>query len=603
MNSSNLDLNLSGLRIDVGLESGLLKLPTEMHLDIIGYISQIPDGDSETLRSLAHTSKHFYTLCFQERFESIILGPMAIKVFQEGGLVGAQGRKYVRALRFEKPWDTDWKSIKPLSAIWMKPHSKEPMEEYFASICASIEALNLDLFPNVRKLSISYFLPKCAVNNVFVAALRGIAGSSFLNILEELEIQVFDKLAFEFSDLSYTEFYEKLSESHQELLISRELYFDRVWLWIKTVMPELPALKVLKIFHSSIASPLDQFETVRFFTTAFFYLLLMLAPRLDELHIGSGNPELRVDYEPDWPFDSSWETYTDWHDLGLDNGISKRHKGDREYHLSEDFTELSFLVSHHISFASFASFAPELLKRFSKITRLKIFHPLSREYLNFHERLDIVAERFPNLRSFELGTSKIGSCNNLPSSSSSYIYFGIGQLKYLRDVTLPWPKIYGETVQPQCLPYLWEDWLGVNVKGLETVVFSGVDREHKYIAPRGFYIADYKTYVQTRVGFKVKLAEGGRDCWYQVVGHWVEGNLSVNGSCLTKPLDFSSRLPCEWGSWWRESRIWDVNDWLENGGLDEADESEDIYEDDESEDIYEDAESEDIYEDDEIEDI
>ncbi|KAF3318083.1 hypothetical protein TWF173_008822 [Orbilia oligospora] len=470
MNSSNLDLNLSGLRIDVGLESGLLKLPTEMHLDIIGYISQIPDGDSETLRSLAHTSKHFYTLCFQGRFESIILGPMAIKVFQEGGLVGAQGRKYVRALRFEKPWDTDWKSIKPL-----------------------------------------------------------------------------------------------------------------VWLWIKTVMPELPALKALKIFHSSIASPLDQFETVRFFTTAFFYLLLMLAPRLDELHIGSGNPELRVDYEPDWPFDDSWETRTDWHDLGLVNGISKRQKGDREYHLSEDFTELSFLVSHHISFASFASFAPELLKRFSKITRLKIFHPLSWEYLNFNERLDIVAERFPNLRSFELGTSKIGSCNNLPSSSSSYIYFGIGQLKYLRDVTLPWPKFGGETIQPQCLPYLWEDWLGVNVKGLETVVFSGVDREYKYIAPRGFYIADYKTYVQTRVGFKVKLAE--EDRMYQAVGHWVKGNLSVNGSCLTKPLDFSSSVSREWGNWWRESRIWNFNDWLENGGLDEALESEDIYEDDEIEDI------------------
>ncbi|KAF3193448.1 hypothetical protein TWF225_010197 [Orbilia oligospora] len=113
---------------------------------------------------------------------------MTTKVFQDGGLVGAQERKYVRALRFEKPWDTDWKSITPLSAIWMKPHSKEPMEEYLASICASIEALNLDLFPNVRKLSISYFLPESAVNNVFAAALRGIARSSFRDIMEELEI-------------------------------------------------------------------------------------------------------------------------------------------------------------------------------------------------------------------------------------------------------------------------------------------------------------------------------------------------------------------------------------------------------------------------------
>ncbi|KAF3219824.1 hypothetical protein TWF679_010280 [Orbilia oligospora] len=169
-NSSNLDLNLSGLRIEAGPESGLLNLPTEIHLDIIGYVSQIPDGGSETLRSLAHTSKYFYTLCFRGRFKNIILGPMAIKVFQDGGLVGVQERKYVR-LRFEKPWNTDWKSITPLSAIWMKPHSKEPMEEYFASICASIEALNLDLFPNVRKLSISDFLPECAVNKVFVAAL------------------------------------------------------------------------------------------------------------------------------------------------------------------------------------------------------------------------------------------------------------------------------------------------------------------------------------------------------------------------------------------------------------------------------------------------
>ncbi|KAF3127825.1 hypothetical protein TWF594_000565 [Orbilia oligospora] len=95
-NSSNLDLNLSGLRIEAGPESGLLKLPTEIHLDIIGYVSQTSDGGSESLRSPAHTSKHFYTLCFRGRFKSIILGPMTTKVFQDGGLVGAQERKYVR---------------------------------------------------------------------------------------------------------------------------------------------------------------------------------------------------------------------------------------------------------------------------------------------------------------------------------------------------------------------------------------------------------------------------------------------------------------------------------------------------------------------------
>ncbi|KAF3086805.1 hypothetical protein TWF706_011334 [Orbilia oligospora] len=224
---------------------------------------------------------------------------MTTKVFQDGGLVGAQERKYVR---------------------------KEPMEEYFASICASIEALNLDLFPNVRKLSISYFLPESAVNNVFVAALRGIARSSFRDIMEELEIQVFDKLAFGFPDLSYTAFYRKLSESHQEMLGSKELSYRRVEEWVKAEMPELPALEVLRIFHSSIANPLDEFETIQFYKAAFYYLLLMLAPRLDELHVGLGNPEISAHDETLWPSDELSKRRMDSNHLGLIR-VPRRHKG------------------------------------------------------------------------------------------------------------------------------------------------------------------------------------------------------------------------------------------------------------------------------------
>ncbi|KAF3219823.1 hypothetical protein TWF679_010279 [Orbilia oligospora] len=227
-------------------------------------------------------------------------------------------------------------------------------------------------------------------------------------------------------------------------------------------MPDLLALKVLKIFNSSIASPLDEFETIQFYKTAFYYLPSMLAPRLDELHIGVGNPE-----------------------------IPARRKGVWKRHCIGDFIE-GGLVDHEISLA------PELLKKFSKITRLKIFHPMSRGYLDYHDGPNFVVERFPNLRSFELGTSKIGSGESSPPFSSneffvSSFYFGIGKLKYLRDVTLPWPKWDHELLRPEDLPYVWEKWAGVNIEGLETVVFNGVDYEYEYDSTGRLSRLDYNT--------------------------------------------------------------------------------------------------------------
>ncbi|KAF3156881.1 hypothetical protein TWF788_005500 [Orbilia oligospora] len=313
-------------------------------------------------------------------------------------------------------------------------------------------------------------------------------------------------------------------------------------------MPDLPALKVLKIFNSSIASPLDEFETIQFYKTAFYYLPSMLAPRLDELHIGVGNPEIPACDELFWPFDQRWEglRHMGSTDLRLIR-TPRRRKGVWKRHCIGDFIE-GGLADHEISLA------PELLKKSSKITRLKIFHPMSRGYLDYYDGPNFVVERFPNLRSFELGTSKIGSGENSPPFSSneffvSSLYFGIGKLKYLRDVTLPWPKWDHELLRPEDLPYVWEKWAGVNIEGLETVVFNGVDYECEYDSTGRLSRLDYNTYVQTRVGFKVKLAEGGR--MYEVADRWVKGNLCVHGSRLTKPLDFGSCVSYEWENWWR----------------------------------------------------
>ncbi|KAK6506854.1 hypothetical protein TWF481_005314 [Arthrobotrys musiformis] len=269
--------DLSDLEPNLPKSSGFVNLPTEIHLAIINHI---PDSEK-----LAHCSKYFYFLCLERRFSGVFLRPAA-KVFGDGGLCATGvARGAIRALRFENAWE--WREAIGLSHAPANG-PLEGMNSHFANTCASIEALNLDLFPNIRKLYISYYVPECAANNFFLASLRGIARCGFRDVLEFLEVQVFAKSTY-FTRFDYSTFRGRLSEQHGRLL-GDEVTHDELDKLVETEIPEMRALKVVKIFYSAIARPFDSFSSYRFRATAAYYRLLTLAPRLEGLYINTESP-------------------------------------------------------------------------------------------------------------------------------------------------------------------------------------------------------------------------------------------------------------------------------------------------------------------------
>ncbi|KAF3174980.1 hypothetical protein TWF225_009078 [Orbilia oligospora] len=328
----------------------LSNLPIELKLEIMKNLPQ------QALGNLSHCSKEFYNLALPLRFKGIILNASAIKVFRDGGL-GAEGRYSIRSVCFKRPGD--WRSTKNLDEL-----------------CRSISALKL--FPNLKKLSLSYSVPSCMERNVFICLLDGVIACS--SRLEDLEINVVEVGS---APGAYQVFYEGLSKVSQDML-GAVIDDKNVWQQSmkKSSQMALPALASVKLFHPSINTPLQNFNSPVCRPRGYYYTIFAMAdaPKLRGLAIK-----------------------TDTH-----------------------FGELNLSRSNgYISVG--------LLSKFSRITDLEISQPIAPT----DSDTEILTIRFPNLKKLYIyaTNSQARELGAIPKGP----YASIIRLQRLEYLFLPWP--------------------------------------------------------------------------------------------------------------------------------------------------------------------
>ncbi|KAF3142588.1 hypothetical protein TWF594_005477 [Orbilia oligospora] len=258
---------------------------------IIAIIEHMPVRDKD---SFSRCSTLCYKLSFPLR-RSLVLTPESIEKFQDGG-VCQHLRGLIQCLRFGDTWVKD---------IRQMPRSND-IDESFRDIEIDFEALvtnirtyttALKLFPNAQELYISYMAPHNCEFNIYTSILRGMLGSPICDSLQRLEFQItrernVRKLTHYWcatdwvppADPSYSEFYAKLSPENQEFLGKEQNNFtiNKV---MSEIVPKFPALTEVRIVAHNLPMPMESFSDPRFEKTAFYYLPLSFAPKLEKLRI------------------------------------------------------------------------------------------------------------------------------------------------------------------------------------------------------------------------------------------------------------------------------------------------------------------------------
>ncbi|KAK6519459.1 hypothetical protein TWF281_003293 [Arthrobotrys megalospora] len=243
----------------------LLDLPVELVDEIL---KDLPPAD---LRRFAHSSRFCYSFTLSARFKSIILNPVSIEVFRDGGLC-ARSRDSIRS-------------------VHLKGSKTGNSEKNFHELRACIEALGL--FPNLKELRLSYRTPKEMEANTYIAVMSRIARYEFCNTLEHLELRVSTK---SFANLwpepwpsVYSRIYSSLSASNQEF-IGELVTQIKVEQLIKEKSPKFPALRSASISRHFIPTPLVNPGTRRLQRSEIYYIPLTFAPNIRELTVESGEP-------------------------------------------------------------------------------------------------------------------------------------------------------------------------------------------------------------------------------------------------------------------------------------------------------------------------
>ncbi|KAK6529723.1 hypothetical protein TWF281_008885 [Arthrobotrys megalospora] len=319
----------------------------------------------------------------------------------------------------------------------------EADDERYSDLSAGITTLSL--FSCLKRLSIALKLLDPTERNIILAILKAIVDSNFRRTLEDLHLDVthitYSRRSAEHPPYFTT--YERLSASNREFFGGSVPRNDQLYEFMKTNARKLPMLKNIKFSIDGIPEPIDSLDSDDFDNSGFYYYFLATAPQLRALHV----VVIRDRY---------WRMYS----------------GEPEV------------------------LDPELIHTFSRITTLKI------ETVDIPQQANIqrLGERFPNLE--HLNIQILETIRTwLPSyarEENSSIYEGIGNLKALKTVELPWLRIPGAPLHPDVLKELACQWRRGGQNCLKTVTFEGMKWGGKLFEAiqlrLEFHIAEDKTW-------------------------------------------------------------------------------------------------------------
>ncbi|KAK6521043.1 hypothetical protein TWF506_001276 [Arthrobotrys conoides] len=351
---------------------------------IIAIVEHMPVRDKD---SFSQCSKLCYEVSFPLR-RSLVLTPESIERFQNGGSC-QHLRGLIQCLRFGDIWVKDIRQMPRANNI---DESFRDIEIDFEALVTNIHISTtaLKLFPNAQELYISYMAPRNCEFNIYTAILRGMLGLPICNSLQRLEIQITRERnvrqlthynywsATDWvppADPSYSEFYAKLSPENQEFL-GNEQNNSTINEVMSEITPKFPALTEARIVAHNLPTPMEKFHESRFSQTAFYYLPLMFAPKLEKLRIETERCRGQGYERKGW-FDSRLlgEALSRIKDLGV---------------INSQLEEIDILI---------------------------------------------LAGRFPHLRHLDLQTIE-----RIPLPLTVEDYAPLGELKNLEYVKLPWPS-------------------------------------------------------------------------------------------------------------------------------------------------------------------
>ncbi|KAK6532943.1 hypothetical protein TWF281_007113 [Arthrobotrys megalospora] len=262
-------------------------LPNEI---IIAIIEQMMDRDRDRFAQCSILCYKFALLAGK----SLVLTPKTVARFQDGGL-RAPVRSFVRSVRFEH--QGSWvKSIREMPDLGIIADTmNDPKFKFDALITMiRISATALRLFPNIQHLYISYTTPFSCELNIYIAILRSMIGYPICSTLQRLEFQISRNVRRIYSQCggllrappeepSFETFYSKLSAENQEFLGNIERGHDTIITSIDGIVPKLPELTEARILTHNLPMYSDQFSNRVLQKTAFYYIPLMFAPKLERL--------------------------------------------------------------------------------------------------------------------------------------------------------------------------------------------------------------------------------------------------------------------------------------------------------------------------------
>ncbi|KAF3274258.1 hypothetical protein TWF970_008009 [Orbilia oligospora] len=389
--------------------------PAELNILIIKRLR------NKDLHNLSRCSKLCYLVCFPRRFDTstITLTDESIRLFQDGGLC-EQYRTAIRSIQFDKP--IAGKVLRPLG-------TDQEISEVITQLRIWTDALNL--FPRVQELYVSYKIPPVLENNVYTAAMSAIAAQPFYKDLQCLEFQV-NKDAETSDPQRYEDIFTLLLPEDQYFL-GEKISDNEVDALIRAKVPELSSLTTARISVDGICTPLISSKTTSWKGSTFYYIPLTRAPNLEDLRVET----LTVSSKP-------------------------RPNGPKPNTLKNYKERLYSDPGHPHCFTS--------------LTKLQY----TADGIPSKNEIDALPETFPNLEVLEI--SQLESSRREDGSDISleddrdgmHRYDGIGKLKHLVDVTMPWPAYEDAgSLDPRYLSGWIYRWIRDGARNLDVVAFEG----------------------------------------------------------------------------------------------------------------------------------
>ncbi|KAK6516131.1 hypothetical protein TWF506_006041 [Arthrobotrys conoides] len=405
--------------------------PAELNILILKDLSR------KDLYSLSRCSKLCYLLCFPRRFDAgtITLTDGSIRLFQDGGLF-EQYRTTIRSIHFSKT--VTGTQFRPLG-------TDQEVSEAITQIRIWMDALSL--FPKIQELHVSYTIPAVMEKNVYTAVMSAITAQSFYKDLECLEFHIHKDTETSYSSDSatldlYEDIFTILSPENQTFL-GPKIPDDAIDELIKAKVPELPSLTSARISVDGLRSPLINLKTTSCEGSLFYYIPLTRAPNLEYLWVET----LTVSPKPHC-------------DISNTNTL-------------KEYKEKVYAD-------------PNQLHSFPSVTKLQLIA----DGIPSKEEIDSLPQIFPNLEVLEISQLKLSKREGGDETSSDgrreHRYDGIGKLKHLVDLTMPWPAYEGiGSIHPVYLSEWIYRWIGDEARKLNVVAFEGTrhifrpERQHE----------------------------------------------------------------------------------------------------------------------------